>query len=243
VKGEAQRYFFIHVQKAAGTSLVFRLRGHFGRAAIYPPESDRGNTIMVDDLVKRWRTHGHETRVVTGHFPLCVVGMLSGRFTTLTVLREPVERTLSYLRHHRQLTPEDSGKSLEEIYDDPFRFQGFVHNHMVKMFSLTADEMTAGMLTPVEFTRDHLERAKTNLATVDVIGLQECFGEFCDELTRRFGWDLGDDARLNRTQRFDVSERFRARIAEDNAFDLELYEFAQELVELRRRRAPAPSVG
>jgi hypothetical protein len=228
------RFFFVHVQKAAGTSLVFRLRRHFGRAAIYPPESDKGDVaavISIDHLLERWRTHRDTIRVVTGHFPLCTVDLLGDGFTTLTVLRDPVERTLSYLRHHRQLTPEDSDRSLEGIYADPFRFHGLIHNHMVKMFSLTPAEMTDGVLTRVEFTPDRLDRAKENLARVDVVGLQASFEEFCNVLTSRFSWDLGEWRHVNRTEPVEVSEPFRARIAEDNALDVELYAFARRLVE------------
>ena len=239
-----ERFFFVHVQKAAGTSLVFRLRRHFGRAAIYPPESDKGNVaavISVDHLLERWQTNHDETRVVTGHFPLCTAELLGGNFTTLTVLREPVERTLSYLRHHRQLTPDDSERSLEAVYADPFRFHGLIHNHMVKMFSLTPAEMTDGVLTRVKFTPDRLERAKENLAAVDVMGLQARFDDFCNELTRRFGWHLGDRTHVNRTGPAEVTEALRARIAEDNAMDVELYEFARQLNEERHGCTGGPT--
>jgi Sulfotransferase family len=236
------RFFFVHIQKAAGTSLVFRLRRHFGRAAIYPPESDKGDVaavISVDHLLERWRTHVDTTRVVTGHFPLCTADLLGDSFTTLTVLRDPVERTLSYLRHHRQLTPDDSERSLEAIYADPFRFHGLIHNHMVKMFSLTRAEMTDGVLTRVEFTPDRLERAKENLAGVDVVGLQTGFEDFCHALTRRFGWDLGEWRHVNRTEPVEVSESFRDRIAEDNALDVDLFAFARRLIEERDGRTGA----
>jgi Sulfotransferase family len=245
VSAHAPKYFFVHIQKAAGTSLVFRLRRHFGRAAIYPPESDQGDVasvISVDHLLERWRAHRDTTRVVTGHFPLCTVELLGDSFTTLTVLRDPVERTLSYLRHHREMTPRHSGLSLEAIYADPFRFHGLIHNHMVKMFSLTPAEMTDGLLTSVEFTPDRLDRAKERLAHVDVVGVQANFEKFCDGLTRRFGWDLGGLTHVNRTEPVDVSEAFRARIAEDNAMDVELYEFALQLTgETKGRRGERTS--
>jgi hypothetical protein len=242
MSAQSPRFFFVHIQKAAGTSLVFRLRRQFGRAAIYPPESDKGDVaavISVDHLLERWQEQRDRTRVVTGHFPLCTVDLLGDSFTTLTVLRDPVERTLSYLRHHRQLTPDDSERSLEAIYADPFRFHGLVHNHMVKMFSLTSAEMTDGMLTRVEFTPDRLQRAKENLTRVDVVGLQGSFEEFCEVLTGRFGWDLGTWTHVNRTEPVEVSSSFRARIAEDNAMDVELYAFARQLSEDRDRHGGA----
>jgi hypothetical protein len=94
--------------------------------------------------------------------------------------------------------------------------------------------MTDGMLTRVEFTPERLERAKTNLASVDVVGVQSRFGEFCDELTRRFGWDLGKPTHVNRTEPVDVPDSFRRRIAEDNAMDSELFELACRIDEQRR---------
>ena len=241
------RYFFVHVQKTAGTSLIRRLRHTYGQTGIYPNKTDGdivACVISIEHLLERWRARNHEIRVVTGHFPLCTAELLDGEFTTLTLLREPVERTLSYLRHHRVLTPEDRDTPLEAIYHDSFRFHGLVHNHMVKMFSLTREEMDAGMLTRVEFTPERLERAKERLAGVDAIGLQEDFDYFGAEVADRFGWRLGEPLHANRTEPIDVSESFRARIAEDNAFDVELYEFAQQLCERRRAaaRAQAPAL-
>jgi hypothetical protein len=243
VSGSAERFFFVHLQKTAGTTLIKRFQRHIEEAAVYPNPSDCdivASVISVEHLLERWRARGDEVRFVSGHFPLCTTELLGGEFTTLTVLREPVERTLSYLRHHRKVTPADRDASLEAVYDDSFRFHGLVHNHMVKMFSLTVAEMTDGALTRVEFTEDRLESAKERLAGVDAVGLQEQFEDFCADLTRRFGWPLDKPRRINFTDPCDVSDEFRARIAEDNALDVELYRFAQELCE---RRAAALADG
>jgi Sulfotransferase family len=242
MSGQSDRFFFVHVQKTAGTSLIKRLAHTFGQAGVYPNKTDGeivSCVISVEHLLSRWRARNDEIRVVSGHFPLCTTELLGADFTTLTLLREPVERTLSYLRHHRVLTPAERDRPLEAIYDDSFRFHGLVHNHMVKMFSLTPAEMTGGMLTRVDFTPERLERAKERLAGIDAIGLQEDFDEFCVELTRRFGWRLGEPLHANRTEHFEVSDAFRARIAEDNAMDVELYEFAKRIRERRRAQATA----
>jgi hypothetical protein len=232
---QPQRYFFVHMQKTAGIALRERLINHFGEAAVYPTRGVDGTdpvelVLSIDHLRERLAARGDRVRVITGHFPLCTTELLDGPFTTLTLLREPVERTLSYLRHHRENERADRHKSLEEIYDDPLRFHGLAHNHMTKMLSLTPEEMTAGMLTRVEFNRGRLERAKEALAGVDVVGLQERFEDFCDELTARFGWRLGEPEIVNTSNPVQVPESFRARIAEDNAFDMELYEFAKRLL-------------
>jgi Sulfotransferase family len=235
---QGSRFFFVHVQKTAGTALFKRLQRQFGKRSVYPDASDGDVlTVMpqlsVDTLRQRWRERRNEIRVVTGHFPLCTTELLGEQFTTLTVLREPVERTLSYLRHHRTLTPEDCGKPLEAIYEDEFRYQALIHNHMVKMFSLTRDEMTDGALTPIEFTSAHLDRAKQQLATVDLVGLQEGFEGFCEHLQQRFGWDLGAPLYANRTEPVEVSSTFCNRIARDNSMDMELYAYAERLCQER----------
>lgn len=228
---DIERFFFVHVQKTAGTTLLIRLGEQFAPEQIYPDDSDGDKfgimpQMNVDHLVERWPERRGDVRVVTGHFPLCTAELLGDPFRTFTVLREPVERTLSFLRHHRKLTPADAHLSLEEIYEDPLRFDRLVHNHMVKMFALTTEDMTGWLMTTVDFRPEHLERAKERLATVDVVGIQEDFEPFCHELERRFGWDLGPPVVANDTPHEAVSDAFRARIAEDNALDIELYEFA-----------------
>lgn len=237
-----ERAFFVHVQKAAGTSLIYRLRRTLDRSEIYPDASDGSpelvaSVISVDHLRARWPERRDRVRVLTGHFPLRAAELLGDDFATLTTLREPVERTLSYLRHHRKLTPADADRSLEELYDDPERFDTFIHNHMVKMFSLTPEEMGDGALTVVDFPPERLAAAKANLATVDVVGLQERYEEFWQAADQRFGWGLGDPVHTNRTEPVDVPASFRRRIAEDNAMDAELYELARDLV--RERGGPA----
>ena len=228
---EPERFFFMHLQKTAGTALWRRLQRQFAPDAMYPGPGDGSppeTVLSVDHLLERWSRRRDDIRIVTGHFPLCTVDLLDGQFRTLTLLREPVERTLSYLRHHRATTPEDADRPFDEIYEDPIRFE-LVHNHMVKMLSLGAPEMSDGMLTPVEFDRDRLARAQSALDRIDVVGFQEDFEAFCAELTHRFGWDLGDPVFMNRTEPVEVQAGFRARIELDNVLDVELYEYARSV--------------
>jgi hypothetical protein len=232
---DGRPFFFVHVQKTAGTTLWRRLKRQFRPEHVYPgPDDGRPpvSVLVVDHLVERWNARRGEIRLVTGHFPLCTTELLGADFVTFTLLRDPVERTLSSLRHHRERTAADRDRSLEEIYDDPIRFE-LVHNHMVKMFSLTTAEMTDGALTHVDFTPAHLERAKDGLRRVDVVGLQTDVDGFCAELERRFGWTLGSSQVANKTTPVDVPDSLRRRIALDNELDAELYEFAQSLVGVR----------
>ena len=71
----APRAFFVHVQKAAGTSLIYRLRRVLDRSQIYPDASDGSpelvaSVISVEHLLRRWPERRDQVQVVTGHFPL-----------------------------------------------------------------------------------------------------------------------------------------------------------------------------
>ena len=83
-----------------------------------------------------------------------------------------------------------------------------------------------------------LARAGATLESVDVVGVNERFHDFVEELRDRFGWwkdGLDDAARANvSTEPWEANAYLRDRIAADNHFDLEFYEHARELV--RRRR-------
>jgi hypothetical protein len=236
--GEPERFFFLHLQKTGGTALFQRLRECFGDAAVYPTPEDHGDVAAVidlDHLVARFQSRRDEIRVVTGHFPLCTIEVLGAPFTTFTVLRDPVERTLSLLRRRQASDDRYKGRELEDIYADP-DLRDIIDNSMVKMLSLAADELTATPLTqPVVADAARLDRAKRNLERIEVIGLQERFEDFCHELEARFGWDLGAPRFANRTVAGPVPDALRHRITVDNAMDVELYDHAHQLIERRHR--------
>jgi hypothetical protein len=244
---EPQRYFFVHLQKTAGTALFRRLRHHFGVAAVYPMPQYQGTPEAVLDvelLAERFSQHRAAIRVVTGHFPLCTVDRLGVPFSTFTVLREPVERALSFLRHQSQEEPRFRGATLEEIYDDPVCRDGLIRNHMVRMLSLSLEEMTDGALTPIPVDEDRLAVATEALERrIDVVGIQERFDAFCEALADRFGWDLGKPQFANRTAAMEANQELCERIAADNELDVRLYRVAEELSYRGWRGPPASARG
>ncbi len=129
--------------------------------------------ISVSHLLQQWERRGQEIRLLSGHFPLSAIDLIDADFRTISVLRPPVERTLSYLRHQRALDPEKRDAPLDEIYDDPFLFRGLIRNHMTRTFSLGSDELGPGdgVLTDIEDTRERLDRAKLGVEGLDAYGL------------------------------------------------------------------------
>ena len=229
------RFFFVHMQKTGGVSLYMRLQRQFGEAGVYPDETDGDPAtispqLMVPVLLERWKARRDQIRVVTGHFPLCTRDLLDAEPRTFTILREPVERTLSYLRHHRATTPGHGELSLEQIYEDPGNFKHFIQDHMVKMLSMRSGEMTDGMMTVLSLDPGRLRAAKGALDAMDAFGIQEDLEGFARRLEGLYGWRLGPPVYENVTEHDDVPPSFRRRIAEDKRLDMELYQHARKLL-------------
>lgn len=242
---DTPRLFVAHMQKTAGTTLRDRLRASYPEEAIYPNATDgpdaRVAVISVQHLRHRWAARGREIRLLTGHFPVRTLEVLDvdEPFITLTVLRDPVERTLSFLRHQaaRRQRGATEDTPLEEIYDDPFRFEAMIQNHMTRTLSLTPDEMGPGdgVLTSVPYTRERLQMAVDALESLDLFGLQHRLDDLFSELESRFGLDTGSPLRSNTTEETEVDPALIERIRTDNALDVELFEHACRLHEERLR--------
>lgn len=240
--GTEPGYFFVHLQKTAGTALFRRLRHHFGTDAVYPRPDEQGTpevVLGVDRLLSRLAEEPGAFQVVTGHFPLAVADLLPAGCRTFTLLRDPVERVLSWLRHQREVEARFADSPLEAVYEDPVATTGLLRNHQVKMLSMTVEEMTNGALSPVVVDDARVATAADNLEhRIDVMGVQEDFEGFCEVLATTFGWDLGDPVFMNRTKPTPATGALRRRIAADNAADIELYDFAASLWSTRRPQDP-----
>lgn len=191
--------------------------------------------LSLEKLKTYLANGGTDIRLVSGHFPYCTQEIMGAKVRTFTILREPIERTLSFLRHTKKLTPDLKDASLEDIYNDEIRFHGLIHNHMVKMFSIPYSPGFDTIMEHIEFTPQHLETAKTNLKKTNVVGLQDDYGRFCKALESKFDWDLGHVKHINATpKQQDAPPRLLKRIRQDNALDIQFYKFAQRHV--RRRQ-------
>jgi len=237
------RYFFIHIQKTAGTSLRRHLLANFNREEIYPPPPDGGSK---NQMLSAYLAGGFlcdippdvqaRFRLFHGHMAFAVSKRLSfdEPMKTFTLLRDPVERTLSVLGQKKRNRPEFAKASLEQIYDNEEIFPGQILNHQTKIFAVPVDSDILEGFRPFHVGEEEFERAKKHLEMVDVIGIQEDMPAFLRALSSRFGWTiLDEDVRENVGNKQKVSPGLRQRIAEDNAIDIEFYRYARQLIEQR----------
>jgi hypothetical protein len=240
--------FFVHVMKTGGATFRQHIEVNVGPGALYPdPVLDAGDGCQAGSFDEQFVANTsvarmldavsgrrHEVRAVTGHFPLVAADLLAERLgtpaRTLTVLRHPVDRILSYLAQRRRSDPERRAQPLEAVYEDPFQFSVFIRDHQVKQFAMTPDDVPAGdapaYMEVIEVDDARLARATANLDRVDVVGFQDRYGCFLLDVAERLGWRIGtvDDRHVAGSH--DVPTSFRRRIEADNAADMAFYEHA-----------------
>lgn len=239
------RVFFMHIMKTAGTSFAIQINDNVDPDHIYPRP---GVTRHMDQYWKIAEVRGLSPdqlapiRFVCGHFPF-LVGELVDATETITLLRDPIERTVSHLRHCRRHFAQHKGRSLEAIYDDAWHHPLLFRNYQVKQFALTVDDAPKAHNEDVEVDDARLDIALANLERVTVLGLTERYGEFLGEAVERYGWAHGAESHLQASPgAVEVSGRLRDRIASENAADVTFYERAVALYEERRARS-RPAVG
>lgn len=276
------KYLFVHVMKTGGTSFADIIAHNFRACDRYPdayltPDMnifERFETYLyVPGFVTRVNALQERLRVVSGHVPYAVRSLLEGSYIAMTVLRDPVERTLSYLKHCRKYHIEHMNLSLEQIYDDAWFHASFISNYQTKIFSMSAQECLAeerylpgavklpprlemadgkNLSEEVELLRrrapgrvslecfaastgvinvdeKRLQIAKNNLAETEVVGVTEHYDRFLKTLVGRYGWDIKSIPHRHAGDGEKISHAFQRRIAQDNAFDIELHEYAKSL--------------
>ena len=278
----AKKFFFVHVMKTGGTSFADHLRDNFAVSEQYPaacvaPDADLIRRmeayINVPTIVADVNALEGQLRVVRGHVPYAVRSLLVGEYEVLTILRDPVDRTLSYLKHCRRYHVEHLEMALEEIYEDTWFNANFLRNYQTKIFSMSADEAVAENRFPDESPRlpprreigdgrslsaelisfleqspnrflweclaastavidideDRLAIARKNLSAIDVVGVTEDYDRFLTQLDHRYGWKIKSTPRRHVGENDAIPSAFKSRIAMDNSFDMELYEYARSL--------------
>ncbi len=225
-------FFFIHVMKTGGTTFGQHIKANFPPQLRYPvaPEGAprRAEYTMIDSLREFARATDQVSsiRMFSGHFPF-VATTLVDPDVRLTMLRDPVARTMSALRHLKRYVPRHADRSLEEIYEDEWSFPMMLHDYQVKQFAMTADDRLESHMDVIDIDEGRLRTAIGNLERIDVLGLAERYSDFVDAVQRRYGWRINamNDRRVS-TEDWALPSGFERRIADDNPADMEFYAHA-----------------
>ena len=245
--GEA-RFFFVHVMKTGGSTVRAHVAENFPDCARYPDPTIEGTLDPSQSRLLNLSEAGRNIRYVTslpderlrsirvfcGHFPFVVSRMLGDRLgeqlVTLTMLRDPVERVVSHLKHAKRYIPQWEDASFEEIFEDAYLHAFFFSNYQTRLFAFTEADDPETQFDQIDMDAGRLELAKAHLDRVDHVGLRENHGDLLERMNRMHGWPLPTvaDRRVS-TEDWAVSDPLRRRIEDANELDLEFYDHARKL--------------
>jgi len=239
----SERYFIVRVMKTGSSTLIEQVKENFHPHEVFPAGGidvhahDVRGAMSIPYLLGLPSQRREEIRVYIGHFPYIAYEMLGVPCTTVTLLRDPVARTISHLKHAKRHQPRLRELPIEAVYEDPFVFGSLVHNYQAKYFAMTESDPLDGVMDVIAIDECRLAIAKANLDRIDVLGLTERYDDFLADLRARFGWSVRSDVAKNvSTEPWNVSNALRRRIEDDNAVDVEFYEYARALHATRQGR-------
>jgi hypothetical protein len=246
-KATPKLYIVLHLYKTAGKTLRDTFKRNFtGDSCLHMYPEPMGLDKSVGRVNLGWdidrinkyvvQNAGSETRCIYGHMAYFGIHHLIDADVDpryITFLREPVSRCISLYYHlknnsqnvwHQEIMR--NGWSIDEWFEKSqalWQFDGQLRHLLLG----SRDDV----LTEPELTREHLEEGKRLLRQFWYIGLTETFEQDAQYLygSLRFR-KYSNREKVNVTPgKREVPAALKQAIAERNALDIELYNYAREL--------------
>ncbi|MEL7357709.1 MAG: sulfotransferase family 2 domain-containing protein [Cyanobacteria bacterium J06560_6] len=234
---------FTHIVKTAGSTLHFLISRQYNNNQVYRVYDnfrERFPTMLKDLEDENNTAEESEKKVLCTHLGFGLHQFLPRPSIYITMLREPIDRVISSYyygakrhEHIRKLTLKefvieecDRSYNLQTRLLSGLRIQDQLAGHKV-----TPDEVIDLAVSSNKI----LEDAKNNLRnSYEVVGLTERFDESLLLFQKRFGWKNVHYVKANvnksRPRVQDISADTLKLIEEYNSLDLELYEYAQKIM-------------
>jgi hypothetical protein len=235
-------FVFNHIGKTAGSTMRQILWHVFDGSRVFMATVIGTHVERMAELRTRLTAPKPDVDAIIAHTGYGVHERLPDGFDyrLYTMLRDPVERTLSQYYFEIQKERLSASVSLLEFlerdlhraYNVQAGFLGGLH---------VQEHLDGLELRRDLFDEDLLERAKANLRTHDAIGLTERFDESLLLMGQAFGWPLTQllyvrkNAGTLRPKRPVLTDEEREAVREHNRLDLALYAYAQELFDEQLR--------
>ncbi len=195
---------FIHLPRTAGSSMGRAIEQAYGDRAL------RLKTLapITEDVVARVGSH---IQIIYGHMPHGLHRFMPVRY--VTVLREPIERSLSHFRLYQLQMQQKFGAKT------PPTFEEFLDHHLA---GNVQTRLLAGIGHPDSTPADAVAAAKRNLEDFEAVG----FFDDIDGLARRIGIQT-PIAHINHiAPRYSATEAELKQLTTLNDQDIPLYRWA-----------------
>jgi len=227
---------FLHIPKTAGTTLshiivrqyvkneIFNIRNPSIKGPIY--SRHYGPTQKLITLSESERTR---FRCIMGHFNFGIHELISGSFSYMTMLRNPVQRVLSQFGQYNHMARRN------ELGDrKPLSLEDFLHDKTNALNNHQTRFLRGYKLKNRPCQQD-LDRAKLNLRRYfSVVGTTEQFDESMIIMAKAFGWRKINYVPRNigteRPDLDDIKSHLKELIVRHNQLDMELHRYARELL-------------
>lgn len=232
-----EQWFFMHIAKTAGTSLISLLDQRFTADEICPLDRATRKQFRLT-FSERQRL---AFKFVRGHFPYSLKDDLRAP-RLITFLREPTERSLSEIHHLKRMERQGlkyiaepiAHLTVEEFLEHPI-LGCHVVNRATKYLN-DFDSVTT-VVSPAEPNPD-LALAKERLAQFDFIGITERFAESLELFTYTFGLPSIHkfpvlQASADRESWQNVSPHIIEKLEKMNRAETELYQYGLQMFEQR----------
>ena len=230
------KYFFLHVPKAAGTSLFKVFNDILGAENVKQVVSLNRGPKQIEILNKY--------QLVGGHFTYSdYSGFISKDRYSMTFLRNPVDRFISqyfYFKNNvgevEQTSVVNAKKLNLKSYIEHYRHiqrYGDVFNRQVWYF--------AGIQDPTLTDNEVLEIAKENLSKINFVGICEELADSVDLLCYDCKWPLVNNIPVvnvtnKKPANVEIDRNTFEIIKELNDLDFQLYEYALKLFNDKKRQ-------
>ncbi|HEX9758729.1 MAG TPA: sulfotransferase family 2 domain-containing protein [Nitrospiria bacterium] len=231
-----QTLIFLHIPKAAGTTLHQVLERQFHRKEVFTVDG-----AHVPESIEEFKNLSEEKKAkikcLKGHLPFGLHENLPGKSKYITVLRNPVDRVISHYyfvlqtpKHYLYRQVASKNLTLEQYVKGNLSSE--INNGQTRLICGDPRVDTVSGNGPV--SQATLEAAKRNLQEHFIgVGISERFDETVLMFRNLLGWENAyyakENVTRNRSAKPDVAHDVIKAIEETNALDIELYAFGKEL--------------
>ena len=213
---------FIHLPKTGGRSFQKFLSEHFKRSFIL------NNDKFVEYEIHNW---GH-FNLVEGHFPYNSIN-LPRMFQFVTILRDPVQRTISQYNHF--MRSETSIQLAKTMREERWSFRDFI-SHSEMQVAAWVNNYTVYLsnydMESDFHTATKVEEAIYNLAfNFMFVGITECMDQTIRLFNKKYGCcgDIGIEGKTPEDKKANISDEDIEAAKNALIPDITIYEMAKEI--------------